>query len=169
VIKKLLLAVIILVLLLGLVFYFNNGNGEDPFTLQREAQLYVVFEDERIGVNFDEILALEKHEIQQEGENLDPEYVDDIHKGVKLIDLFRSLDIPLEEINQVISRSMDGYTVALFADEVLDKETVYLVYAINGEPLSPMEEGGSGPYRIALRDDLFRQRWNKNIKELEIR
>lgn len=166
-IKKTLLIAFIVVGL-GVVVFFNIGNSEDNFTLQRESELHVVFGDERMSVDFEDILALEQHEVQQEGENLDPDYVGVIHKGIKLVDLFRSLDIPLEEINQVITRSMDGYTVALFADEVIAQEKAYLVYAINGEALSSKEEGGSGPYRIALADDLFRQRWNKNIKELVI-
>lgn len=166
--KKILLAALILLVLGGIAFFYP-GESDETFTLQKEAELLVIFEEQRISVSFDDILALEQYEVQQEGEGLDPDYAGVTHRGVKLVDLFTSLDIPLDEINQVITRSLDGYTVAFFPDEVLDEEKVYLVYAINGEPLSPMEEGGSGPYRIAVSDDIFRQRWNKNIAELEIR
>ena len=69
----------------------------------------------------------------------------------------------------VIVRAIDGYTVALSIEEVLDEENVYLAYAIDGKPLRSKSQGGSGPYQLIVRKDQFSQRWCKFVVEIEIR
>ncbi len=154
--------VLIVLLVIGLIFVFLPGEGyNEGFELQRENPLSVEFGQESYRVHFENLLDFQQYEIDTER--------GDIFKGIRLKVLLGTLNIPLEEIDRVITTSIDAYSVALSAEEVLAEDNVYLVYEINGKPLSPMEEGGSGPFRILIREDPFRQRWNKNVEVLEVR
>jgi len=159
--KVFLLVAVIAVVVIAIYFLFPLGNGEKDFTLQEESPLYIKFGEERKSLEFNEILAHDEFEIETDG--------GDIFKGVKLKDLLSSLDIPFEEMESILTKSIDAYTVALSPEEVLSEDNVYLVYIQDGEALYPKEDGGSGPYRILIKEDPFRQRWNKNIEEIEIR
>ncbi len=48
----------------------------------------------------------------------------------------------IENIEQVIVRATDGYTIALSPKEVKDEDNVYLAYKLNGKLLKRKEEGG---------------------------
>ena len=94
--------------------------------------------------------------------------VDTSYTGVELKALLENLEIDTAGKTQVITKAVDGYTVALSLAEVLEDDNVYIVYKRDGKDLGAREEGGSGPYQIVIRKDQFGQRWNKYLMEIEL-
>lgn len=65
----------------------------------------------------------------------------------------------MKEDQEITVRAVDGYTVPLNSEEILDEDNVYLAYKIDGETM---------PYQIIIRKDQFSQRWCKDVVEIEI-
>ena len=167
--KKVLWAVLVL---LGIVVVFavlNAGEHEERLASQRERKVFIDFGEERITVNYDDILTLEQHEFEETLRSSEAPPRDKVFKGVRMQDLLDSVDIPAEEINQVITKSVDAYTVALSQEEVLSEDNVYVIHEIDGETLISREEGGWGPFMIVIREETFAQRWNRYLMEIEVR
>ncbi|OWZ83835.1 molybdopterin-dependent oxidoreductase [Natranaerobius trueperi] len=167
--KKVLTAVAVLVLIVAVTAYLNAGESEERARSQEEATIFINHEGEQVAeVEFDNILDLEQQEFEETLRSSDSPDRDNMYTGVALKDLLADRDISLDEIEQVVTRAVDGYTVALSAEEVLEEDNVYIVYKVNDKPLPPKEEGGSGPYQIVIRNDDFGQRWNKFLMELDV-
>lgn len=82
-----------------------------------------------------------------------------IYTGVPVKALFAEVAIDLKEDQEITVRAVDGYTVPLNSEEILDEDNVYLAYKIDGETM---------PYQIIIRKDQFSQRWCKDVVEIEI-
>lgn len=108
--------------------------------------------------------------LDQEPQDLKVDRIDredtNLYTGVLLREFFEASGVDLQAFGEVVARAADQYQVALLAKEVLEDDDVYLVYKINGVPLSPREEGGSGPYRVVIRSDEFGQRWTSISSKL---
>ena len=167
---RVMIIVAILVVVVGVFAYLNAGDAGDRLASQREAEIYIAVDGERVAtVEFDTIEALGQHTFTETLRSSSAADRDHEYTGVMMRDLFEHLDLNLEGADQVITRAVDGYTVALTVEEVLEDGNVYIVYEVNGEPLAPKEEGGTGPYQVVIRQDQFAQRWNKFLMELELR
>jgi len=168
--KKVATALVILVVIAAIFAYLNAGDREDRIISQQEAVLILNYQgEEQARVDFDQIQELEEHEFEATLRSSEDEDRDDTYVGVRLHDLLQKFDLPVEEMNQVVTRAVDGYTVALSPEEVLEEDNVYIVYMHNGDYLSPRDEGGSGPYRLVIREDQFAQRWNRYLMEIDVR
>lgn len=140
---------------------------QDELTYQREAEIYIVVDGQQARtVDFDTILQLQQHQFAVDRSDRDDT---NSYTGVLLRELLEAVGLNVEDADQFIAKAADGYTVALPAGEVRDDDLVFVVYKINDEPLSPAEEGGSGPYRIVVKDDEFGQRWVKHLEEIVVR
>ncbi|ACB83931.1 molybdopterin-dependent oxidoreductase [Natranaerobius thermophilus] len=167
--KKVLAATAVLIVIVVVFAYLNAAESEDRLQSQREAEIYLKSDGEDIAtVEFEDILELDEHEFEETLRSSDSPDRDNMYTGILMKDLIEEYDISLSDSEQVVTRAADGYTVALTPDEVLDEENVYIVYKVNGEPLSPKEEGGSGPYQVIIRQDEFGQRWNKFLMEIDV-
>ncbi|WP_353892856.1 molybdopterin-dependent oxidoreductase [Proteinivorax hydrogeniformans] len=167
--KKILITLGILLGVIVVFAYLNLNDREERVLSQEEAKIFINFEDERVAtVNFDDMLELAQHEFEVTLRSSSSPNKDNTYKGILMKDLLSKYDINLDDINQVITRAADGYTVALTQSEILDKDNVYIVYKENGEYLAPREDGGSGPYQVVIKQDQFGQRWNKFLMELDV-
>ena len=167
--KKIIMILVILIGVAAVFAYLNTGDQEERLASQREAKIFIVFEEKQHTVDFEKILSFEQHTFEAMLKSSGGVDVNNIYTGIRLQDLLAAYEIPLTDITQVITKAADGYTVALSPAEVLEEDNVYIVYKVNGEALSSKEEGGSGPYQLVIRQDPFAQRWNKFLMTLEVR
>src|SRR6056297_1410291 len=77
--------------------------------------------------------------------------------------------VEVKTVNMSVVKEVDGYTVALTAKEVKVDDNVYLVYQSDGKPLKGKKEGGTGPYRLVIKNDQFGQRWCKFVTEVNVK
>lgn len=169
--KRIIFTVLIfLVVVIAVTAYINRGSLSKKDTAQEEA--IVTFK-----VNGEVIDSVSMNHISKQGEKTfskdldtsDSGPVEQSYTGVPLINILNSLNIDMSNKEQVIVKAIDGYTVALTAKEVMMEDNVYLVYKNNGEFLKTKKEGGTGPYRLVIREDQFGQRWNKFVTEVNIK
>lgn len=167
--KKVIAAVIVLVVVVAVFAYLNSRDVEDRLLSQREAKIFIVAGETRETVDFETILELEEHSFAATLRSSDGGVREHTYAGVRMKDLLAHYGFDVSGAEQVLTRAADGYTVALTPDEVMDDDNVYIVYMVDGEPMASREEGGSGPYQVVIRKDEFGQRWNKYLMEIEIR
>ena len=74
----------------------------------------------------------------------------------------------LDNDARVIARASDGYTAAFSADEIRTGGNILVAYAKDGTDLGTMDDGGTGPFRMIIRDDAFGTRGTKYLIEIEI-
>ncbi|SCY52133.1 molybdopterin-dependent oxidoreductase [Alkaliphilus peptidifermentans] len=167
--KKVLITILFLIGLIALTAYINRGTIKDKAVMIENAELSIK-EAGNEGMKLDftliQLLGEETFVANLKSSGKDP--VEHQYKGVPLKAILNSANVSFEEKKQVIVRSVDGYTVALTVEEVLDDDNVYIAYERNGEPLGTKEEGGSGPYQVIIRKDPFSQRWAKFVVEVEL-
>ena len=159
--KKILIILFGLVLIVGAAALLNRQNIEGKAASQREAILFIRAGDFETQVDFETILELETAQFDEElrGGGQPAQAVN--FTGVRLKDLLEKVGVETEGKTQVITKAADGYAVALSMEEVLEDDNVYLAYKMNGVDLGKKEDGGTGPYRLIIRQDTFAQRWVK--------
>ncbi len=162
--------IILLIAVVGITAYLNRGNVAEKEEAQRQAEIH--FKEEG-----NQIKTLDLNLIEEQGEvtfnkdldTSDSGPVEHSFTGVPLINILDEVGIDLKEKEQVIVNSVDGYTVALTVAEVLKEDNVYIIYKSDGHYLKTKKEGGSGPYRIVIKDDQFGQRWSKFVTEVNVK
>lgn len=167
--KKILLSLLVMLIIVIIFAVLNMADREDRLLSQREAVLFINYNNELTQVSFDEILSLEQFEIETVLRSSSSDDKNHVYTGIRIKDLLNKFNINFNESNQLITKSVDGFTVVLSGKEVLDEDNVYIAYKMDGEPLTSKDRGGSGPYQIIVSKDTFAQRWNKFLMELEIR
>ena len=168
--KTIVTSLIILVMIVGVTAYLNRGNIADRQEMQDNAQIILL-------ENGEEIKTVDMTFIKKQGEKTFNKELDtsetgpeiQTYTGVLLKSVIEEAGIKLDNKNQVIVKAVDGYTVALTVAEVRKDDNVYIVYKNNGEYLQEKSKGGTGPYRIVIRDDQFGQRWCKFVMEVNIK
>ncbi|NLM51584.1 MAG: molybdopterin-dependent oxidoreductase [Firmicutes bacterium] len=166
--KKVIVILVILAVIVGVFAYLNKEGVRDKALSQQNAILIIVADGKEYEVTFAEILALEAVEFPAVLRSSGKPPVDTTYTGVELKDILAQKGITTEGKTQVITKAVDGYTVALSLEEVLADDNVYVVYKRDGKDLGAREEGGSGPYQIVIRQDEFGQRWTKFLMEIEL-
>ncbi len=168
--KTIVISLIVLIMIVGVTAYLNRGNIADRQEMQDNAQITLM-------ENGEEIKTVDMTFIKNQGEKTFNKKLDtsetgpelQTYTGVLLKRVIEEAGIKLDNKNQVIVKAVDGYTVALTAAEVRKDDNVYIVYKNSGEYLQEKSKGGTGPYRIVIRDDQFGQRWCKFVMEVNIK
>lgn len=155
-------------LIVGVTALLNRGDIEEKAASQREAILFIRAEGLEKQFNYETILELSAVDFPEELRSSGRPAQAVNFRGVLLRDLLDKAGVNTEGKTQVITRAADGYVVALSMEEVLADDNVYIVYEMNGEELGRKEDGGTGPYRLVIRQDPFAQRWNKFLMEIEL-
>ncbi|MFO7941460.1 MAG: molybdopterin-dependent oxidoreductase [Bacillota bacterium] len=168
--KTIMISVLILAAIVAVLAFVYADDADDRRASQREAVIYIARNGERTEeIDLDTLMDQEQEEFTATLKSSDAPAREHDYVGVELRKLFENLEIDLEGATQVISRAVDGYTVALELEEVMQPDNVYVVHSVDGEPMAPREEGGSGPYQLVIRGDEFGQRWTKHLMELDLR
>lgn len=160
--------IVILVIIVGVFAFINRQAIEDKKQDHKEMNVIIKRGEKETTFSHDEILEFGEEEFKANLKSSGKKAVEYIYTGVPLIKLLQSAEIEIKEENQINVKSIDGYTVALRGDEVLDEENIYLSYKIDGELMKLREDGGNGPYQMIIRKDQFSQRWAKYVVEIEV-
>ncbi|SKC49268.1 molybdopterin-dependent oxidoreductase [Maledivibacter halophilus] len=168
--KKITIIVVILVAIVGITSYLNLKSVEVKKELQEDAKFI-------IKENGKEVATLDMKEIRTLGErefkaNLKKDGKDPIpytYTGVPLKNIFEKYNISLEDKSAVIVSAVDGYTVAVDLNKVLEEDNVYLAYMREGQSIGNRENGGKGPYQMIISKDQFSQHWCKFAVEADVK
>lgn len=167
--NKVFIAIIALVLIVAVTAFLNKDSLGDKKKMQDEAIVALKSSDNEATFNITEIKQLGEKEFSANLKSSGKEAEQHKYTGVPLKNVFGHANISLEGKEQIIVKAVDGYTVALMVDEVLDDDNVYLAYEMDGEPFGKKEDGGKGPYQVIIRKDQFSQRWCKFVTEIEVK
>lgn len=154
---------------MGVFAFMNRELVKDKGYAHENAGVIIKEEDLEIVLGYENIKALGEVDFSAILDTSDTDPEEHIYTGVPLKNIIEEADFSLNDKSQVVVKGIDGYTVALSIEEVLDEENVYLAYAVNGKALKPKSQGGSGPYQLIVRKDQFSQRWCKFVVEIEVR
>lgn len=163
---------IIMLILISIIVIFalvNRGLTKNSQEAHANAEVLITGDNIEDKFTYNQIIQLGEEEFTAifDSSNTGPE--EHKYTGIPLKKLIKEAGITLENKQQVNIRAIDGYTVALKPDEVLEEENVYLAYKQDGESIRSKEEGGSGPYQVIIRKDAFSQRWCKFVAEIEVK
>ena len=161
--KSIGIIMLILIAIIAIFALVNRGLIKNSQEAHANAEVLITGDNVEDKFTYDQIIKLGEEEFTAifDSSNTDPE--EHKYTGIPLKNLIEEAEIRLEDKQQVNIRAIDGYTVALKPDEVLEDENVYLAYKQDGEPIKSKEEGGSGPYQVIIRKDAFSQRWCKFV------
>ncbi len=166
--KAITIVIVILAIIVGSTAYLNMQTVETKKELEENA-LFVIKE------NGNEIATIDMKTIISLGEtdfnaNLKKSGEDPIaytYTGVLLKKVFEEYGVNLEDKSAVVVKAIDGYTVAVDVEKVLEEDNVYLTYMREGESLGNRENGGKGPYQTIVSKDPFSQYWCKYALEAD--
>lgn len=91
-----------------------------------------------------------------------------VFTGVPLIEVLRHNKIDIDGMEQAVFKAADGFASAASTKEVEEADNIYIVFERDAEPSGSMQQGGTGPFEIVIRNDPFPQRWCRNLVEIEI-
>ncbi len=159
-----LLAIIIIPLVIA-----NLGDVEEERGLLRDRILRVSYAGEAVDISLDELLDLNVTNIRTiKRSSTDPDR-EVFFSGVALYEVLeRFFPLALEEADRIIARAADGYTITYKAEEVLEENNIYLIYAEEGEWLKSREDGGDGPFMTIVLEDEFAMRWCRYLTRVTI-
>jgi DMSO/TMAO reductase YedYZ molybdopterin-dependent catalytic subunit len=88
------------------------------------------------------------------------------YTGVTLKELLTEAQISSNATSIYIQAS-DGYGTTLTMQEA-QKDNVFIAYKKDGATLSPLSEGGEGPYRLVIGYDEYSQRMVRGVAAIEV-
>lgn len=166
--RGILAAIIVLVIAVGVLAYLNRGDLDRKKELETQAEFALTYESTEHRVTMQDILALGPVDFTTvvRTSTAGPRNV--TFRGVELRRVLEKYGIPINEDSTIEVMALDGYVSVIYGDEVLEEENVYITIAMDGEPLKPKSEGGSGPYYLVIRGTEFAQRWVKFMEEITV-
>ncbi|MCF6465523.1 hypothetical protein C3E90_06430 [Clostridium sp. Cult2] len=161
--------IFILIIIMGVFAFMNRDIAKDNREAHENAEIIIKGDGLEAKLTFEEIGQLGEEEFNAVLDTSDSDPKEHKYTGIPLVNIIEEAGITIEDKKQVIIRGIDGYTVAISIQDVMDEDNVYLAYKLNGKLLRSKEEGGSGPYQIIIREDEFSQRWCKFVVEMELK
>lgn len=166
--NTIIIIIVVLVLVVGVFAYLNRDLIADKKEINESAEVLIRGQDVEKQFTLDEVRKLGEKEFTADLKSSGNPSEEHTYTGVPVKNLFEQAGIDIKEQEQVTIRSVDGYTIALSSEDILDDDNVYIAYKIDGDSLGTREDGGSGPYQIIIRKDPFSQRWAKFVVEIEL-
>lgn len=166
--RTVIIMILVLALVVGIFAFINKDMVKDKEEIHENAEILISDSGKEVKLTFRDIKDLREKDFVANLKSSGKPAKEHKYTGVPLKSLFERADIDIKDNNQLSVKAIDGYTVALGVDEVLENDNIYLAYKIDGKPLGNKEDGGSGPYQIIIRKDQFSQRWCKHAVEIEI-
>lgn len=166
--NKKLIAVIITLAAATLTLGYINMRNIDT-SAGEDKTITVIWGDNSVRLQFDEITSLDNKEFNATEDTSKSGPTSRKYKGILLKDLLNKAsidDIAIKGYSKVLVKGLDGYAIALSVDEVLSGNNVFLAFEKDGKPLGTMKKGGSGPFQLIARSDMFSQRWCKYVYEV---
>lgn len=163
--KIILIVCIILAVAVAVFALLNSSLAKEKSQLSLAGEISILQdgkETARIIPKDIEAIKAETFTATQKSSGNDP--VERSFTGVPLGALLGAKGLPPEGTGSILLRSVDGYSVTISPDEVMDRDNVWLVWEADGAPL----DSSNGPYMVVIRKDPFSQRWSKMLCEIEL-
>jgi len=164
-----LITIIILVLAVSVLAYFNRVDHELKQELQMNAEFIIKNAEQEFRITMGDVLNLNPVDFTATMNTSTTQPTPVEYTGVELSKLLQNYDVQITDESIIQVTALDGYATALNGKEVLEPENIYLSIYKNGEPLKSKAQGGDGPYLIVIRNDRFSQRWCKFVAEINVR
>ena len=167
--RKLTVIIAVLAVLTFILGYLNAKNMN--LISNEDGTISFISGESIIRLSFEEITAIDNHEFKAVEDTSTSGPASRKYKGVLLKNVLNKASINDETIaasSKIIVKGLDGYVIAISADEVLANKSVYLAFEKNGKPLGNMKNGGSGPFQLIAVSDSFSQRWCKYVTEVKL-
>ena len=167
--KKVIFILILLCVVIGICAFLNREAFLEKKEIQDKREIFVKVNGEIFTVlSIDKISDLGEETFSANLKSSGKDPVKKQYTGIPIKNIFAKLEIPIEGKKTVLVKGIDGYTVALTINEVLQNENVYLVYKEDGDWMKLRQEGGRGPYQMIIRQAPHSQRWCKYVSEIEL-
>ncbi len=88
------------------------------------------------------------------------------YTGVCLKDLLNQAQANINGIS-VFVQAQDGYGATITMEEAQNQNTL-IAYKKDDTPLTLLKDGGEGPLRLIIGDDLYAQRWVRGISAIQV-
>ncbi len=168
--KKSAIIICVIVVILGAaVAIFASLNAGDV-AYKKELEMSAIYEikqgDTIAQVTMDDMLALSPVTVDAVLDTSTTDPTDVQFSGVELKKVLESKGIDFSGADSVEVRSLDGYTSAITADEIMMDDNVYICIAQGEESLKTKSEGGMGPYLMIIKSSSYSQRWCKFVQEI---
>lgn len=166
--KYLVIGFIVLILVIGITAWMHissQDKGSDGFSLSvaRDGQVVKTF-------TLEEIKEMPSIEVYADLQSARHEKAEGNFKGVELRAVLKEADPSLEdECDTFICVAGDGYSSAISAKELKEKENAIVAYQQNGKDMEHFNEGGQGPMRLILAKDAYGNRSAKFLVRIECR
>ncbi len=161
---------LVLVVMIGVTAYLKRGDLAERREMMEGAILALTFGENEIIYEMADIRELGEIEFVatlRGGGRPGREYV---FTGVPFRNLLVDIDnVNLADVEMFVARSVDGFTVAFTYAEIMAEDNIYIVYKKDGELLGTRADGGTGPYRVIVRQDPFAMRWARYVVEIELK
>ncbi|HWQ29805.1 MAG TPA: molybdopterin-dependent oxidoreductase [Negativicutes bacterium] len=168
--NKRLAAAIIALAAATLILGYLNMKGMDASD-KAAGSITFIYGEKTVKLSYEEITSLDSQEFKATEDTSGSGPSSRKYKGVLLRDVLYKASIDRQDIeaaSKVTVKGLDGYVIALGADEVLADKGVHLAYEKDGKPLGNMSNGGSGPVQLIAKTDTFSQRWCKYVCEVKL-
>ncbi len=167
--SKITIIVVILVIIVGVTAFLNMETVKTNKKLEEEAMFKITENGEEKGIlKMNEIRKLGETEFKANLKKSGKDPIEYTYTGVPLKNIFKECVVSLEGKSAVIVKAIDGYTVAVSIEKVLQDDNVYLAYMREGESIGNRENGGKGPYQMIISKDKFSQYWCKFAIEADV-
>lgn len=88
------------------------------------------------------------------------------YTGVTLKTLLEQAEIN-SNATSIFIQASDGYGTTLTLEEA-NKDSAFIAYKKDGAAMTPLTEGGEGPFRLIIADDEFAQRWIRGVAAIVV-
>ncbi|WP_432402569.1 molybdopterin-dependent oxidoreductase [Wukongibacter sp. M2B1] len=167
--SKIALVIIVLTLIVGVTAFINLKSVEVKKDLEENSKFVIKENGEEVVVlNMKEISSLGEKDFKANFKKNGKEAVSFNYTGVPFKNILNKYNISLDDKSAIIFTAIDGYTVAVEIEKILEDNNVYLTYMKEGELLGNKENGGSGPYQMIISKDPFSQYWCKFAIEADV-
>lgn len=167
--SKIALVIIVLTLIVGVTAFINLKSVEVKKDLEENSKFVIKENGEEVVVlNMKEISSLGEKDFKANFKKNGKKAVSFNYTGVPFKNILNKYNISLDDKSAIIFTAIDGYTVAVEIEKILEDNNVYLTYMKEGEPLGNKENGGSGPYQMIISKDPFSQYWCKFAIEADV-
>ncbi len=88
------------------------------------------------------------------------------YTGVTLKELLIQAQVE-SNATSIYVQASDGYGTTLTMQEA-QKDNVFIAYKKDGAALSLLTDGGEGPFRLIIGDEVYAQRWVRGVVTIEV-
>jgi len=165
--QSIFIIILILVVLLAIFLYFNSDNLDKSKYLYTGQIVEISHNDNTLEYDFESIKELKEYTFSALLNESGKDPVNKEYTGVLLKELIEDANIA-NNYSAVIVSAVDGYTVMIEKDKILEDDNVYLAYKQDGERLKSRDEDGVGPFLMVISKDQFSQYWCKYVTSIEV-